>query len=84
MEQTTTTLSAPSRMTSSSYSFQPSTDRSTRISPTGLAASPRAATSRSSDSSRAKPVPPPPRMNDGRTMIGKPTTRPTAIASSTP
>ena len=41
IEQTTTTLSAWSRITSSSNSFQPSTDRSTRISDTGLAASPR-------------------------------------------
>ena len=36
----TTTLSAWSRITSSSYSFHPSTDCSTRISPTGLAAEP--------------------------------------------
>jgi hypothetical protein len=33
IEQMMTTLSAVSRMTSSSYSFQPSTDSSTRISP---------------------------------------------------
>ena len=49
--QITTTLSAWSRMTSSSYSFQPSTDCSSRISSTGLAENPRQATSRSSSSS---------------------------------
>ena len=36
IEQTTTKLSAASRITSSSYSFQPSTDSSTRIWCTGL------------------------------------------------
>ena len=40
IEHTTTTLSAWSRMTSSSYSFQPATERSIRISETGLAARP--------------------------------------------
>src|SRR3954449_10970603 len=72
MEQTTTQLSARSRMTSSSYSFQPAIDRSMRISVTGLAASPAAAMSRSSSTLSAMPVPPPPRMYDGRTMSGKP------------
>ena len=46
IEQTTTALSAWSRMTSSSYSFHPTTDCSMRISVTGLVASPCAATSR--------------------------------------
>ena len=40
MEQTTTQLSAASRITSSSNSFQPAIDFSTRIWPTGLAARP--------------------------------------------
>ena len=40
MEQTTTQLSAPSRITSSSNSFHPAMDRSTRICPMGLAANP--------------------------------------------
>ncbi len=40
MEQTTTALSAPSRISSSSYSFQPSTDSSINTSCTGDAASP--------------------------------------------
>ena len=70
MEHTTTALSAPSRMTSSSYSFQPAIDCSRRISPTGLAARPVAATTSSSAGSAAKPVPPPPRMNDGRQISG--------------
>ena len=43
IEQMTTTLSAWSRITSSSYSFQPTTLRSMRISEIGLAASPRSA-----------------------------------------
>ena len=47
IEQTTTALSAWSRITSSSNSFQPRTDRSMRISPTGLAARPWSATLRS-------------------------------------
>jgi hypothetical protein len=70
IEQTTTALSAPSRMTSSSYSFQPAIDCSRRISPTGLAARPLAATTSNSPASAANPVPPPPRMNDGRQIIG--------------
>ena len=57
IEQITTALSAPSRMTSSSNSFHPATDSSTRISVTGLIARLRAATSSSSARSRAKPLP---------------------------
>ena len=70
IEQMTTTLSAWSRMTSSSYSFHPAIDCSMRISDTGLVARPCAATARISSVSTAKPVPPPPRMNDGRTING--------------
>ena len=44
IEQMTTTLSAWSRITSSSYSFHPTTLRSMRISEIGLAARPRSAT----------------------------------------
>ena len=40
IEHTTTTLSLPSRMSSSSYSFHPSTDSSMSTSCTGLAARP--------------------------------------------
>ena len=45
IEQMTTKLSATSRITSSSYSFQPMTDSSTRTSCTGLIESPREASS---------------------------------------
>ena len=48
MEQTTTKLSAPSRITSSSNSFHPMTDSSMRISCTGLSSMPRVTTSRNS------------------------------------
>ena len=70
MEHTTTQLSAPSRMTSSSNSFHPAIDCSTRIWPTGLASSPSAASRRKRSGSSAMPVPLPPRMKLGRTMIG--------------
>ncbi len=50
IEQTTTTLSAASRMTSSSNSPQPSTDSSIRICPIGEAARPRATISSKSAS----------------------------------
>ena len=50
MEHTTMQLSARSRTTSSSYSFQPSTDSSIRTSVVGLASSPRR--TRSSNASR--------------------------------
>ncbi len=70
IEQTITALSAPSRITSSSNSFQPTIDSSTRISVTGLLASAWAATDASSVRSCAKPLPPPPSVNDGRTING--------------
>ena len=72
MEQTTTQLSAPSRITSSSNSFHPAIDRSTRICPIGLAERPSAASPTNCSASSAMPVPLPPRMKLGRTMIGKP------------
>ena len=50
MEQMMTQLSALSRMTSISYSFQPSSDSSMRISETGESSMPRLASS--SNSSR--------------------------------
>jgi len=82
MEHTTTQLSAQSRITSSSYSFHPAIDRSIRTSEIGLASSPSAASRRRLSASWAIPVPLPPRMNDGRTMTGKPIPPPTTIASS--
>ncbi len=70
IEQTTTTLSRPSRITSSSNSFHPNTDRSTNAVPTGDSESPRS--SSSAYSSRLYPTPPPvpPRVNEGRMMAG--------------
>jgi len=70
IEQMMTTLSARSRITSSSYSFQPRIDSSARTSVTGDAASPIAASSRSSASSCAKPEPTPPMVNEGRSTSG--------------
>jgi len=70
IEQTTTQLSARSRMTSSSYSFHPAIDRSIRISETGLASSPSPAMRIRDSPSWAMPVPRPPRMNEGRTITG--------------
>ena len=63
MEQMTTQLSARSRITSSSYSFQPAIDRSMRISLIGtgveaLGGQP----ARARRASAAMPVPAPPRM----------------------
>ena len=62
MVQTTTQLSARSRITSSSYSFQPAMDCSMRISLIGLAARPAAAIWRPCSGVWAMPVPVPPRM----------------------
>ena len=62
IEQMITQLSARSRMTSSSNSFHPAIDSSTRISPIGLAAMPLAARRSRSSGVAAMPVPRPPRM----------------------
>jgi hypothetical protein len=62
MEQMTTQLSDRSRITSSSYSFQPAMLFSMRISVMGLASSPRLATFSNSSGVDAMPVPWPPRM----------------------
>jgi len=70
IEHTMTALSAPSRITSSSNSFHPSTDSSTSTSLMGLAANPSAAARSNSSRVEASPVPPPPRTNDGRTITG--------------
>ena len=72
IEQTTTALSARSRITSSSNSFQPSTDSSIRTRPTGLAVRPSASSRRSSSPVRAMPPPQPPRVNEGRMTTGRP------------
>ena len=62
MEHTTTQLSARSRITSSSNSFQPTIDSSIRISEIGLASRPEAATRSNSSAVAAMPAPRPPRM----------------------
>ena len=82
IEQTITALSAPSRITSSSNSFHPTIDSSTSTSLTGLLASARAAAVASSGRVCAKPLPPPPSVNDGRRISGKPSSSPSASASS--
>ena len=82
IEQTTTTLSCLSRISSSSNSFQPSTDSSTSTSCTGLAASPRATMTRTWAASSATPEPRPPMVNDGRTTMRLPTVSAKATASS--
>ena len=60
IEQTTTTLSLRSRISSSSNSFQPNTDSSTSTSCTGLAARPARTIVRTSSASVARPEPRPP------------------------
>ena len=70
IEQTITQLSARSRITSSSYSFQPAIDRSIRISLIGLAWRPMAPARSRPARSYAIPVPPPPNMYEGRTITG--------------
>ena len=70
IEQMTTTLSLRSRISSSSYSFQPSTDSSISTVCTGESASPWPAMRRSIGSSVAMPEPRPPIVNDGRMTTG--------------
>ena len=70
MEQTTTTLSFLSRISSSSYSFQPRMDSSRSTSVVGESARPVPAMRRSSSSSCAKPEPAPPIVKEGRTTTG--------------
>jgi hypothetical protein len=72
IEHTITTLSARSRMTSSSNSPQPRTDSSISTWPIGEVDSPRATTSSNSASVRAMPPPRPPSVNAGRTISGRP------------
>lgn len=70
MEQTTTTLSLRSRISSSSYSFQPRMDSSSSTSVVGESVRPCPAMRRSSSSSWAKPEPAPPMVKEGRTTTG--------------
>ncbi len=70
IEQTTTTLSPRSRISSSSYSFQPMIDSSRSTSVVGEYCRPLPAIRCSSASSWAMPEPSPPMVNDGRTTTG--------------
>ncbi len=70
IEQTTTTLSLRSRISSSSYSFQPRMDSSRSTSVVGESARPWPAIRRRSSSSWAKPEPAPPMVKEGRTTTG--------------
>ena len=70
MLQTITTLSVLSRMTSSSYSFQPIIDSSSSTSDVGLWRNPAPAICFSSSSENAIPDPRPPIVKDGRTTTG--------------
>jgi hypothetical protein len=72
IEQTITTLSLRSRMTSSSNSPHPASDSSTSTCPIGLAARPSATRWRNSASSCATPPPSPPIVKPGRTIAGSP------------
>ena len=82
IEQTTMTLSARSRITSSSNSFHPSTDSSIRTSCAGDSARPWRTIRRKSSRPRAAPPPEPPRVKDGRTTTGKPISAASASACS--
>ena len=70
IEQTTTTLSWRSRISSSSNSFQPRMDSSSSTSVTGLASSPAPASLRRPSSACAMPDPEPPSVNEGRMTRG--------------
>jgi hypothetical protein len=70
MEQMMTTLSAPSRTTSSSNSFQPMTLRSISTSPMGDRSMPRRTAASNSSALYAMPPPVPPSVKDGRMMAG--------------
>jgi hypothetical protein len=72
IEQTITTLSFASRITSSSNSFQPSSDSSIEISEVRDSIRPRLQIVSNSASVRARPPPDPPMVNDGRIMHGRP------------
>ena len=84
MEQTTTHVSAASRITSSSNSFQPRTDSSTRTSWTGESVRPRLTIDSKSSALKAMPPPVPPSVKEGRTTTGKPNGCAISRASSRP
>ena len=70
IEQMMTALSFVSRITSSSYSFQPSTDCSTSTSPRGLWVRPQETLESNSSAFQTMAAPEPPRVNDGRSSTG--------------
>ena len=82
IEHTITALSARSRMTSSSNSFHPYTDSSISTSLIGDVAIPFDTIRSNWSASYAMPVPPPPRMYDGRIITGKPSSPSASRASS--
>jgi hypothetical protein len=82
IEQTITTLSAESRITSSSNSFQPSSERSMSTCDTGDRSSPRRTICSYSSRLYAMPPPDPPSVNDGRMIAGNPVHSAIASASS--
>ncbi len=82
IEQTMMQLSALSRTTSISYSFQPSKDSSIKSSLVGEASKPRLQIVSNSSELYAIPPPVPPKVKLGRMTVGKPTVRCTAQASS--
>ena len=75
-------LSALSRTTSISYSFQPKTDSSISTSLVGDASSPIVTIAWNSSRLYAMPPPVPPRVKEGRTIAGKSTTSNAAHAPS--
>jgi len=83
IEQTITTLSAPSRITSSSNSFHPMMLRSISTECTGDSSSARRAMPSNSSRLYAMPPPVPPSVNDGRRMAGNPVSATTSSASAT-
>ena len=82
IEQMITQLSARSRITSSSYSFQPAIEVSISTSLIGLANKPSATIFLKSSSLCAIPVPRPPKIYAGRIMAGSPISSRTTKASS--
>ena len=82
MEQMITQLSAVSRITSNSYSFQPMIDSSINTLFTGLAIKPEFTISLNSSIECAIPPPEPPKVKDGLMIVGNPTVSMSVRASS--
>ena len=73
IEQMMMQLSARSRITSISYSFQPSTLSSISTSVVGEASRPACTMSKNSERLKAMPPPVPPSVKEGRMIAGRPT-----------